>query len=130
VVQLFYIAIGGALGSVCRFLAATAVNQRYALNGGFPLGTLVVNGAGSFLIGFVFIMLQHHMTGHPAQVTLRSFIMIGMLGGFTTFSTFSLETLQLIESGLWNKALLNIILSLLVCIFAAAAGMAAARLTT
>ena len=128
--QLLYIAIGGALGSVSRFLISSAMMQRMSSGASFPLGTLTVNGLGSFLIGFFIVLIQHNFAGHPAQDHLRSFVIIGVLGGFTTFSAFSLETLQLIESGLWNKALLNIILSLLVCIIAAAAGMAAARLAT
>ena len=128
--QLLYIAIGGALGAVCRFLVSNAINQRFASAGSFPIGTLAVNGIGSFLIGSLFVILHHYFSEQNAFDHLRSLIIIGMHGGFTTFSTFSLETLQLIEAGLWSKAMLNIILSVSVCIVAAAAGVAAARLAT
>ncbi|MBX2869708.1 MAG: fluoride efflux transporter CrcB [Acidiferrobacterales bacterium] len=128
--QLLYIALGGAVGSVCRFIVSSAMMHRYGYNAGFPIGTLTVNAVGSFCIGLSFLMIQHHVAGQAAQDQLRSFVIVGLLGGFTTFSAFSLETLQLLESGLWSKALLNIILSLLVCIIAAAAGMAVARFTT
>lgn len=128
--QLLYIALGGALGAVCRFLLSNAVNQRFASAGGFPIGTLAVNGIGSFLIGALFVVLNHYATGQAVSDQLRSLIIVGVLGGFTTFSTFSLETLQLIEAGLWSKALLNIILSVLLCILAAAAGVAVTKWAT
>ncbi len=128
--QLIPIAVGGAIGSVLRFLIASSINQRAQGASSvpiFPFGTLLVNSIGCFLIGLFFIVLQQRFTHHSNFDLLRGLIMIGILGGFTTFSTFSLETLQLMQVGLWGKALLNIIASVGVCIFAAMAGIGIGR---
>ncbi len=126
--KLLLIALGGAAGSVLRYGVAVMMVQRFGV--GFPLGTLAVNALGSFLIGFLLVFMQQHVTDQELLDNLRGLVMIGLLGGFTTFSTFSLETLQLANAGLWNKALLNIIASIVVCLLAVAAGMAIARVTT
>lgn len=115
--QILYIAIGGAIGAVLRYLASTAV---YALLGrGFPYGTLVVNVLGSLAMGVLAILLIERVSTGPE---LRALLLIGLLGSFTTFSTFSIETLNLIEQGGLIKAGLNILLSVMLCLAAAWVG--------
>ncbi len=116
--NLMHIAIGGALGSVLRY-----VTFRLVPLAGFPLGTLAVNASSSFLIGFVYIFLQHRMVDD----SLRLFLVVGILGGFTTFSAFSLETLHLLQDGYSGKAFLNITLSIILCLLACYAGIGAAK---
>jgi len=131
--QLLAVALGGAIGSVGRFLLASLVHQRNLSQSAlplFPYGILLVNALGSFLIGFAFIILQSRFADHNALELIRAFVIIGLLGGFTTFSTFSLDTLQLLQYGLWGKALLNIIASLVICIVAAGVGTLLARTIT
>ncbi len=126
--KLIAIALGGALGSLGRYLVVQAVGQRLSVSlMSFPIGTLLVNAVGSFMIGLIFVLLQDRFAGQQTQEILRSFVIVGLLGGFTTFSAFSLETLQLLQYGLWGKAMLNIIGSLTICILAAFAGMALGR---
>ena len=90
---------------------------------GFPLGTLIVNVSGSFLIGLTFMYLQNRMLDD----SLRLFLVVGILGGFTTFSAFSLETLHLIQNGSIGKGFLNITLSVMLCLLACYAGIATAK---
>ena len=116
------IAAGGAIGALLRYWTSTAVHNR--LGTGFPYGTLTVNVAGSLLMGFLYIWLIDRLAVGPA---LRAFLLIGVLGAFTTFSTFSMETLNLLESGQPGRALANILVSVTVCIIAAGLGVFAAR---
>ncbi len=120
--QVLAIAAGGAIGALLRYWTSLAVHSR--LGTGFPYGTLVVNVLGSLLMGFLYIWLIERLAAGPA---LRAFLLIGVLGAFTTFSAFSMETLNLIEGGQAGKALLNIAVSITVCIAAAALGIFAAR---
>lgn len=120
--QAIAIAGGGALGALLRYYASTGV---YALMGrGFPYGTLFVNVSGSLAMGFCFVLFMERMQISPE---LRSAILIGVFGAFTTFSTFSIETLNLIENGELMKAVLNVILSVTLCVFAAWLGVLLGR---
>ena len=129
--QLLMVALGGAIGSVGRYLLGQAIHHRQISDGamglspiGFPWATLLVNVIGAFFIGVAFVVIQQRFAGSEV---LRGFILVGVLGGFTTFSTFSIETLQLMQFGLWNKAMLNIIASVVICITAAFMGMLGGR---
>ena len=107
----FMVAIGGALGSMARLWVSTIVAERVTET--FPLGTLVVNITGSFLIGLFAGMFRS-----GASTTTRAFLMTGICGGYTTFSSFSLQNLQLLESGNYYHAGLNTALSLTLCMVA------------
>lgn len=121
--QLISIAIGGALGALLRFGVS---NATYAVLGrGFPYGTLLVNVLGSFLIGvFAYYFLQKGMMDTP----LARGLIVGVLGAFTTFSTFSLDTLLLIENAEWGRAMLNVLMNVVLCVGAAWLGMLTLRL--
>jgi CrcB protein len=120
--RILAIAAGGAVGAVLRYWTSTAVHTR--LGTAFPYGTLLVNVLGSLLMGFLYVWLLERMMEGTA---LRAFLLIGMLGAFTTFSTFSLETLNLVETGQIPRALVNIIASVTLCLGAAGVGVLAAR---
>jgi CrcB protein len=117
--QLIVIALGGASGAIVRFLVSTGIYQW--LGRDFPYGTLVVNVVGSFLIGLLTeaLILQRIAIG----VEYRAAILIGFIGAFTTFSTFSLETFYLLEQGSFSKALLNIAFSVGGCLLAVWLGL-------
>lgn len=117
--QLIAIALGGACGSVLRFLVSSGIYQW--LGRGFPYGTLAVNVIGSFLIG----LLAEALILQRIAFTLeyRAAILVGVLGGFTTFSSFSLETIYLIEQGALTRAALNVSISIVACLFAVWIGL-------
>ncbi|MFT2091136.1 MULTISPECIES: fluoride efflux transporter CrcB [Paraglaciecola] len=112
-----FIALGGATGACLRYFLSQLMLQWFGK--GFPFGTLLVNVVGSFLLGFLYSLFEH---GHLETTLLRTTIGIGFLGALTTFSTFSVDTLVLFQQGLWLKAVLNIILNILCCLFAAWVG--------
>ena len=113
--EYLLIAIGGALGSVARYWVSGAVAQRFGEF--FPLGTLVVNITGSLLSG-CFATLTAPDGRFLAQPALRQFVMIGLCGGYTTFSSFSLQTLNLARDGEWFGAGANAVLSMVTCLVA------------
>lgn len=104
--QIFWIAIGGAIGSVLRYLANVATFELFDTK--FPVATFFINAIGSLLIGFLWNIAP------DLSEQSRAFVFVGLLGGFTTFSTFSLETMQLIQSGEIATAAINIFLHLII----------------
>jgi len=120
--QILSIAAGGAIGAVMRYWVSTGV---YSLLGrGFPYGTLAVNVMGSLLMGFLYVLLLERMTTGPE---LRAALLVGLLGAFTTFSTFSIETLNLIEQADFVKAGFNVLISVVACVGAAWIGLIIGR---
>ncbi len=123
-ITTLWIAIGGALGSIARYWMAVGVARLTGPD--FPWGTILINILGSFVIG-LFAALTAAGTGRWAvPADLRSFVMVGICGGFTTFSSFSLQTLELMRDGRMGQAMANVLLSVALCLAAVAAGHAAA----
>lgn len=116
------IAVGGAFGSVLRYWLSTWVHS--FAGRGFPYGTLAVNVLGCLAMGFLFVLLVERLSDNPV---LRAGLLIGVLGGFTTFSSFSIETFNLIEQGAWIKAVANAAASMVVCIGGTWIGVILAR---
>lgn len=119
----FWIAVGGALGSVGRYWLSGLVANAFGET--FPWGTLLINVVGSFVIG-----LFATITGPDGRLLVgsvaRQFVMIGICGGFTTFSSFSLQTLNLMNEGEWAFAGANIVLSVVLCLLGVWIGHVAA----
>ena len=113
-----FVALGGAFGASLRYFISQMV--LIWLGKGFPFATLLVNITGSLLMGFLYGLIQQ---GIIEVVVYRTLIGIGFLGAFTTFSTFSLDTLLLMQQGEIIKAMLNVLLNVVLCVLAAALGM-------
>ena len=113
---LLQVALGGALGAVLRYICFGAV--------AFPLGTVLVNVLGSFVMGFALVWLMERGTTHAQWAPL---IMTGLLGGFTTFSAFSLDTLKLVEAGQVSSAALYVFGTVTLCLICVLAGTALGR---
>lgn len=120
--QLLTIAGGGALGAVLRFGMSSYIYR--LLGRDFPYGTLAVNVVGSLVMGILFILFVERGL---VSAEWRSAIIIGFLGAFTTFSTFSIETLMLVESGELSRAALNVVLSVTLCLVATWLGLVMGR---
>ncbi len=120
--QYLYVFLGGGLGAVCRYLATTAIGARFGMM--FPFGTLFVNTLGSFLMalimGFLLTMAKaNNLLAEP----LRLLLTVGFLGGFTTFSSFSMETLTLLRSGSIVLTIANITANVVLGLVAAILGL-------
>lgn len=116
--QLLAIALGGAFGAVTRFLVASGIHGW--MGRGFPHGTLFINISGSFLMGLLSELL---IVRFAVAAEFRAAILVGFLGAYTTFSSFALETLALVEQGSLIKAFLNVLLSVLLCMAAVWIGL-------
>ena len=117
-----WIALGSAIGGVARFALTRFLLPTSAY---FPSSTVLINVLGSFVIGF-FGTLTVSGGRYAVPENVRLFVMVGICGGFTTFSSFSLQTLDMLRSGHWGKALVNIGLSVVLCLAAVGMGHAIA----
>lgn len=118
------VGLGSALGGMGRFWLSGWIAQRFGES--FPLGTLVVNVTGSFLIGFLdgIGTSEGRILLSPAA---RQFFMVGIMGGYTTFSSFSLQTMKLLQDGQWTYAAMNVVASVLLCLAGTWIGILAGR---
>lgn len=119
--QLLLVAVGGALGAVTRYLLGTWIASIFGPD--FPLGTFAINVSGAFFIGVVLGLANDGIVSANA----RLFLAVGVLGGYTTFSTFSYETLSLLQDGTMGLALLNVMGQLLLGVGAAYLGLVVSR---
>jgi len=120
--KLATVAAGGALGASLRYMAAAVTHSLMGEN--FPYGTMMVNVLGSLIIGYMLVLLPDAEDSVPF---LRLLLITGVLGGFTTYSAFSIETLQLLQDGNLNKAGLNVVLTLMLCFLAVWGGFLLGR---
>jgi CrcB protein len=119
--RFFLICLGGAIGSGARYLFSTAMTRAF---GNFPFGTMGVNVIGSFFASVVMVLALEKSAISP---DLRFFLVTGVLGGFTTYSSFNYETLHLAQSGALGLAAVNVAVTLVVCCLAGIGGIALAR---
>ncbi len=120
---MLLVGLGGAIGSILRFL--TALVAAHWFGSEFPYGTLIVNLSGAFVIGLV-----QQLGGEALLIpdNVRLFLTTGMMGGLTTYSTFSYETVRLMETNAWNQAWINIFVTTTIALSLCFLGMAAGRL--
>lgn len=123
--QILFVAAGGALGALARFGLSAWIHAAWAPR--FPVATLGINAAGSLLIGVLWVLIAERASLHPDW---RSVAMTGFLGAFTTFSTFSLETVTLFEDGRVAEALAYVLGSVLLCVGGAWCGIWFARMAS
>lgn len=123
--QLFYIGIFGGFGCIARYLTSGWIYQLVGRN--LPYGTLLVNITGSFLLG---LLMAFGLRSTLISPEIRIGLAVGFMGGFTTFSTFSYETLRLLEDGSLWQAGINILLNIVLCLFFALLGVLVARQLT
>jgi len=121
--ELMIAGLGGFIGSACRYWVSMASYRVFGQD--FPYGTLIVNVLGSFLIGFLMTLFDERFVINP---NVRIFLTIGILGGFTTFSTFSYETISLLREASYLMGVANIIGTILTCLVATWAGSVIGKL--
>lgn len=121
--SVLVVALGGGLGAAMRYLLSGAVYR--VMGTDFPYGTLAVNVLGSLFLGWLMETTEYSAAAGP---TLRLFLGVGLCGGFTTFSTFSYETMRLLSDGGYAAAMLNIAASVIVCVLGVYLGMLIARI--
>ncbi|HWM66234.1 MAG TPA: fluoride efflux transporter CrcB [Steroidobacteraceae bacterium] len=121
--MILLVAIGGAFGSIARYLMASSIQT--ATGWQFPIGTVLVNILGCFLIGILYIVL---VSRPDPRHDLRALLMVGVMGGFTTFSSFSLETVTLVMNGNYTGATLNVVLSVAACLVGTVLGISLGRI--
>jgi CrcB protein len=116
-IAYLWVAIGGALGSVTRFWVNGLVSAKFGM--AFPWGTLIINIVGSFIIGIIGALTSPEGRMDPqSRIFATQFLMVGVCGGYTTFSSFSWQTLQLLQERQWLYAGGNILLSVMLCMIA------------
>ena len=120
--RLFWVCLGGAFGSGARYLLSGWVMQQ--LGPTFPWGTLAVNTIGSFLLGALMFL---GIEAGALSPTVRLALTTGVMGGFTTYSTFSYETMRYLQDGTWALALLNVAVTVVVCLAACFLGWGLAQ---
>ncbi len=113
---LLAVGTGGFIGAILRFLISGWVQKLSPTL--FPVGTLSVNILGSFIIGFMALYFESVVAPHQ-----KALVITGMLGALTTFSTFSLETLTMLQGGLWGRVTMNVTLNVILCVTATMLGM-------
>jgi CrcB protein len=121
--RVLLVALGGAIGTVLRYLASGLAARWFGAE--FPYGTLIVNLAGAFVIGFV------QQVGTETLLVpdnVRLFLTTGMMGGLTTYSAFSYETVRLMEANAWSQAWINVVVTTTICLSLCFLGIAAGRL--
>lgn len=117
-VTCLFVILGGALGTLARYLISVAAAP---FSESLPWGTISINIVGSFVIGFFGTLTLAHGR-FPVSENARLFVMVGLCGGFTTFSSFSLQTLDLMRNGAMARAAINVVASVALCVAAVAAG--------
>jgi CrcB protein len=122
--MVLLVALGGALGSIARYLMASRIQT--ATGWQFPLGTVLVNILGCFLIGILYVLL---VARPDPKHELRALLITGVMGGFTTFSSFSLETVTMAMNGNYTGASVNVVISVAACLVGTVLGIALARIT-
>lgn len=119
ILALILVFIGGAIGSICRFWLSGFVAERFGET--FPYGTLIVNLVGSWVIGLAAGWVANFNDPFWASAA-EQFLMVGICGGLTTFSSFSLQTWNLMLSGRWGSAFANVLISTILCLALVALG--------
>ena len=120
--EYLWVGVGGAIGAISRFFVGKKIAEQWGTS--FPYSTLTINLTGAFLIGIILTVLTERVV---ADSFWRMLIVVGFLGGYTTFSSYTFEGMQLIESGRWFAALVYVGVSNLACFLCCAVGMAMAR---